>query len=137
MMGAMTGWTDAAGVLTGPVAVWALDSATDAIIVIDADGLVRGWNRACETLFGYPKAQALGRDVDFMIPLRLREAHHRAFSAAMERGRLASDGHARRTRALRADGGAVYVDMTFGMITDDAGRAIGSIAVARPSPGRE
>lgn len=138
MMASMTRWqTDADDVLTGTVAGWALDSATDAIIVIDGEGIVRAWNRAATALFGYARHEALGRDVDFMIPARLREAHHQAFSAAMLRGALASDGAARRTKAMRGDGSPVYIDMTFAMLLDDAGAAIGSVAVARPATERD
>lgn len=117
--------------LSGELAGWAMDSANDPIIVIDRDGIVRGWNRACETLFGWSQADAIGRDVDFMIPPKLREAHHRGFNAAIARGALASDGSARRTRSLCADGSSVYIDMTFAMLTDPDGVVHGAVAVAR------
>lgn len=133
----MVTWDGADGVLSGEVAGWALDSATDAIIVIDGEGLVRAWNRACVDLFGFTKEYAVGRDVDFMIPPRLRDGHHRGFTSAMERGALASDGAARRTKSLRADGGTVYIDMTFAMLHDDRGTAIGAVAVARPASDRD
>ncbi|MCG6567578.1 (4Fe-4S)-binding protein [Tessaracoccus sp. ZS01] len=133
----MTNWTAADCALSAEVAGWALDSATDAIIVIDEDGLVRAWNRACVDLFGWSKEYALGRDVDFMIPLKLREAHHRGFSSAMLRGALASDGQARRTKSLREDGGSVYIDMTFAALRNDHGEMVGAVAVARPASERD
>lgn len=122
---------------TGDMAGWALDSATDAIIVIDTDGLVLAWNRACVELFGFTKEYAIGRDVDFMIPPKLRDAHHKGFSSAMQRGALASDGSARRTKSLTADGDSVYIDMTFAMLLDDDGTPRGSVAVARPVDERD
>lgn len=118
--------------LTGDLAGWALDSATDAIIVIDSAGIVIAWNRAAVKLFGFTREFAVGRDVEFMIPPRLREGHHRGFNSAMERGALASDGSARRTKSLTADGEAVYIDMTFATLEDDERRVIGAVAVARP-----
>lgn len=130
-------WDSVDGGLTDEIAAWALDSATDAVIVIDADGLVRAWNRACVELFGWPKEFAIGRDVDFMIPPKLREAHHRGFSSAMERGGLASDGQARLTKSLRENGTSVYIEMTFGALRDDAGEMIGAVAVARPASDRD
>lgn len=113
------------------LSVAALDQAGDAIIVIDTDGIVREWNQHSVRLFGFTRNQAVGQNVSFMIPERLRAPHDAGFGAAMAADHLASDGAARRTKALTADGGTVYVTMTFAVITDDHGRAIGSVAVAR------
>lgn len=113
------------------LAAAALEHAGDAIIAIDPQHTITLWNRHATTLFGFTAEQAIGQSVDIIIPENLREAHHRAADAAMERGRLASDGKARRTKALTADGGKTYVTMTFAMIKDDAGKTIGSVAVAR------
>lgn len=133
----MAEWGNTDGVLTGDFAAWALDSATDAIIVIDEAGLVRAWNRACVEMFGWSQEFAIGRDVDFMIPLKLRNAHHNGFSAAMAHGALASDGQARRTKSLCEDGSNIYIDMTFAALLDDRGEMVGAVAVARPVSERD
>ena len=53
--------------------------ALDAIITIDANGLVEEFNPAAEILFGYAKETVLGRDIaDFIIPPDLRQAHKEA-----------------------------------------------------------
>lgn len=109
----------------------ALPCAGDAVIVIDREGLVRGWNQKCQELFGHRAEDVIGKDLYFMIPERLRPAHDKAFGIAMEQGHLSSDGRARRTKALKADGTNVYVTMTFAVVTSEAGEAIGSVAVAR------
>jgi PAS domain S-box-containing protein len=44
-----------------------LDTALDAIISIDAQGLVREWNPAAEKMFGYKREEALGREMDDLI----------------------------------------------------------------------
>lgn len=109
----------------------ALDAAGDAVIVIDAQGIIRGWNPFCERLFGHRAADVIGQHVSLMIPERLREGHERGFQRAMESGRLASDGQVRGTKAIRPDGTPVYVQMTFAVVTDEQGTALGSVAVAR------
>lgn len=110
----------------------ALQQAGDAIIVVNTAGIIREWNDKCVELFGFTPEQAIGADVKLIIPEKLRDAHDRAFLRAMTQGHLSSDGHPRRTKALTADGGVVYVTMTFAVVNDDApAPAIGSVAVAR------
>lgn len=45
-----------------------VDSAADAILVLDEDGLIRSFNRAAEGVFGYDAAWAVGRPVSLLIP---------------------------------------------------------------------
>lgn len=113
------------------LAAAALDQAGDGIIAIDRDGIIRLWNQKCSELFGFTADQAIGQSVEIIIPERLRPGHEHGFGAAMATGHLASDGRARRTKGLTADGGKVYVTMTFAVINDGTGAAIGSVAVAR------
>jgi PAS domain S-box-containing protein len=70
-----------------------LDSAADAIICADRSRAIVRWNRAATALFGYSAEEALGQNVDLIIPEHLRVPHHGGFTAAMERG--ASDTHPR------------------------------------------
>ncbi|MDZ4867673.1 MAG: PAS domain-containing protein, partial [Alphaproteobacteria bacterium] len=37
-----------------------LDTAVDGVILIDADGIVRMFNPACERLFGYARDEVIG-----------------------------------------------------------------------------
>lgn len=113
-----------------------IDQAGDALIVIDGDNIIRVWNAKATALFGFTPEQALGSAVHLIIPERLRAPHDRAFSAAMERGSLASDGEARRTKAVTAAGETIYIAMSFAILRDAAGEAVGSIAVARKAPQR-
>jgi len=43
------------------------ESAFDAIIAIDENGLISCWNSAAETMFGYMKDEAVGKDVHKLI----------------------------------------------------------------------
>ncbi|WP_217634070.1 PAS domain-containing protein [Raineyella antarctica] len=113
------------------LAAAALDQAGDAIIAIDHAGTITLWNQKCTELFGFTAEQAIGEPVEIIIPENLRTAHEHGFGAAMESGHLASDGRARRTKGITADGGKVYVTMTFAVINDAEGTAIGAVAVAR------
>jgi PAS domain S-box-containing protein len=53
-----------------------VDSAMDAIISIDESQRIVLYNPAAEKVFLWPRAAALGRPLDMLIPERFRAAHH-------------------------------------------------------------
>src|SRR5688572_21895620 len=53
-----------------------LNSAMTAVVVMDVGGKIIDWNSRAEKMFGWARAEALGRDLaDTIIPVNLREAH--------------------------------------------------------------
>src|SRR5204863_330994 len=53
-----------------------IDSALSAVVVIDAAGNIADWNERAEQIFGWSRAEALGRELaETIIPPRYREAH--------------------------------------------------------------
>ncbi|HEY8051059.1 MAG TPA: PAS domain S-box protein, partial [Ramlibacter sp.] len=52
-----------------------LDSAMDAIITVDDNQHIILYNRAAETIFGWPQLQVMGHSLDMLIPARFRPAH--------------------------------------------------------------
>jgi two-component system, cell cycle sensor histidine kinase and response regulator CckA len=53
-----------------------LDNALDAVISMNASGVITDWNAQAERIFGWPRAEALGRRMsDTIIPERYRERH--------------------------------------------------------------
>src|ERR1700674_419673 len=52
------------------------DSALDAVVTMGAGGVITDWNPMAETIFGWPRSEAVGRLVsETIIPVRYREAH--------------------------------------------------------------
>lgn len=114
-----------------------LDQAADAIIFADREGIIRRWNRAAETLFGYPAADALGQSVELIVPDHLRPAHWRGFDAAMEKGVLKLSGRPTLTRAAPRSRARLYVELSFALVTDPAsGQPAGAVAIARDASER-
>jgi PAS domain S-box-containing protein len=107
-----------------------VDSVADAVIFADRSGTIARWNRACESLFGFAAQEALGQNLDLIIPERLRGSHWRGFDAAIERGVTRLQGRPTVTRAVRKGGRKLYVEMTFAIVAV-AGEAQGAVAVAR------
>ncbi len=53
-----------------------LDSALDAFITIDAQGKILNWNKQAESIFGWSKAEAEGKEMmNLIIPPHSRPAH--------------------------------------------------------------
>jgi PAS domain S-box-containing protein len=107
-----------------------LDQAGDAIVFADRSGTIRRWNRAAAALFGFSAQEALGQNLDLIVPERLRAAHWRGFDAAMTHGALKLQGRPTLTRAQHKDRRRLYVEMTFALVMNEGG-AEGSVAVAR------
>lgn len=52
-----------------------LETARDAIISIDTDGMVNVWNHMAEKTFGYSKSEIIGRPIITIIPERYKTLH--------------------------------------------------------------
>ena len=113
-----------------PLAERILDSAADAIICADRSGVIIRWNHAAAALFGFSAEEALGQNVDLIIPEHLRAPHWSGFEAAMARGATKLQGRATLTRALHKSGRRLYVEMSFAVVKGDSD-VIGAVAVAR------
>lgn len=53
----------------------ALEAAPDAMIIIDASGVIRYANRQISALFGYSHDEVIGRNVERLMPERFRARH--------------------------------------------------------------
>jgi PAS domain S-box-containing protein len=65
----------APGDLAPALAEAILDQAPDALVLVDARGLIRIVNPAVTMLLGYPAAALVGQPVETLIPERFRAAH--------------------------------------------------------------
>ena len=64
-----------------------LESAMDGIITIDSSGKVITFNPAAEQMFGYGRAETIGRDLaELIIPQAFRDEHHRGLQRYLETG---------------------------------------------------
>jgi two-component system, sensor histidine kinase and response regulator len=55
-----------------------IDTSLDAVVTMDTQGLITGWNPQAEVTFGWTRDEAIGRRMsEIIIPLQHREAHER------------------------------------------------------------
>jgi len=64
-----------------------VETALDAVISIDREGAITGWNKQAEKIFGWTREDALGRPVEETImPEGYREAHKRGLARYLATG---------------------------------------------------
>jgi PAS domain S-box-containing protein len=114
-----------------PLGEWIVEQTADAVIYSNRAGVIERWNAAATALFGYSAGEALGQSLDLIIPERMRAAHWRGFEAAMSSGKTRLHGRPTLTRAEHKTGSKLYVEMSFAVVVDAAGTALGSVAIAR------
>ena len=109
-----------------------LEQIADAVIFADATGTIRRWNRAAAALFGYSAAEALGQNLDLIIPERLRAAHWDGWRRVIETGQSRyRHGDLLSVPAIRKDGQRISVEFTIVPLKDETGRMIGMAALIR------
>jgi len=96
--------------------------ALDAIVLMDGEGRIAGWNRRAEETFGWSEAEALGRDLsETIVPPSLREAH-RAGLAAYRATRVGSLlNQMIEITAVRKDGSEFPVELTITPLQVESG----------------
>lgn len=52
----------------GEITARMVDATSDAIVCVDAGGRISYWNRAAEAMFGYTGDEAIGREIDLIVP---------------------------------------------------------------------
>lgn len=95
-----------------------LTTAADAIVTIDERGVIDSVNPATERLFGYPKAELVGRNVSMLMPPPYRDEHdaHLARYAATGEKRIIGVG--REMEGRRQDGTVFPLDLSVSEVRD-------------------
>jgi PAS domain S-box-containing protein len=104
-----------------------VESSNDAIITKTLDGVITGWNRAAERLFGFTAAEAVGNRIDIIVPPdRLPEVRHIL-------DRIAQGEAIEQYETLRQhkDGREVHVSLGVSPIRSAGGEIIGASKIAR------
>ena len=90
-----------------------LGAAVDAIISADGTGHILEFNPAAERMFGWQRAQVVGRLIaDVLVPEDLRSTHARGMERYVATGEARILGQRVRTTAARADGSTLPVELT-------------------------
>ncbi|HYL00978.1 MAG TPA: ATP-binding protein [Steroidobacteraceae bacterium] len=105
--------------LTGELARSALDAAPDALIIVDADGVVRFANRQASVLFGYAREELVGKQLEQLIPERFRSRHAGHRRDYLTAPRLRPMGAGLTLFARRPDGREFPVEISLSPVGTD------------------
>lgn len=109
-----------------------VEGSPDAIVVGDAEGVIRLWNKGAEAVFGFSAEEALGRSMDLIIPERLRGRHWDGYRKVMATGvSRYGTGDLLAVPAMTRDGRTISIEFTIQMVKDASGRIVASAAVIR------
>ncbi len=103
-----------------------VESSSDAIITKSLDGIITGWNKAAERVFGYSAAEAIGKPIDIIVP-EDRKPEIRSII-----NRISSNESIARheTVRMRKDGRQLDVVLNVSPLRWDGGEIIGASEIA-------
>jgi PAS domain S-box-containing protein len=107
----------------------------DAVIALDRDGRITGWNLGAQELLGWTADEALGRHFEFLLPDDLKQSGEveRLLEATEPQGFLRDW----ETRRVTKDGREIHATLTRLRRLDESGRLEGSIAILRDITARK
>ncbi len=109
-----------------------VESAEDAIIGKDLNGIIQTWNAGAENIFGYKAEEVIGKPISLLVP------PGRSDEIPGILKRLAHGEHIEsfETVRRRKDGTIIPVSLTFSAVKDADGKVIGASKIAHDISGR-
>ena len=109
-----------------------IENALDAVIGMDPNGYVTGWNRQAEIVFGWPREEILGRRLsETIIPPAMRVLHEQGLRHFHQTGEGPVIGRRVEVDALHRDGHTITVEMAVTPIVTGDGTLLSFSAFVR------
>jgi PAS domain S-box-containing protein len=91
-----------------------VDSSLDAVVTIDEQGQITGWNPQAEVIFGWPREEAMHRLLaELIIPHEYREAHRKGLHHYLSTGEGPVLNRRLELSALRKSGETFPIELTI------------------------
>ena len=91
-----------------------IDTALDAVVTMDALGVITGWNAQAERSFGWTRKEAVGQRMsEILFPLRYREPHEQGLQHFLQSGECPLLNKRIEITALHRDGREIPVELAI------------------------
>jgi len=104
-----------------------LESAPDAMIIVDRRGRMAIANAQAERMFGYSRGELLGKKIEMLLPERMRGAHRKFRNGYVESAELRPMGEGRKLVGRRKDGNEFPVEISLSPAETSNGTFVSSV----------
>ncbi len=101
-----------------------LDTAPDAMVIVDRHGKIAFVNLQTEKLFGYARADLLGKSLELLIPQRFRSAHGGHIARYFSQPNTRSMGSGLELFGLRIDGTEMAIEVSLSPLETEDGTLV-------------
>lgn len=96
-----------------------IESANDSIILSDRTGTIISWNKGAERIFGFTEKEALGKNLQIIIPDKFKKAHKQGMERYLLSGEPKVIGNTVELEGLRKDGSEFPIELSLAAWQED------------------